>query len=231
MLILSIRAVLLYLMVLIAVRIMGKRELGQLQPYEVVITLLMANLAATPITDIGIPLLYGAAPILALLLMYLVISWLMLKIRPLHTLMCGRPTLVISEGRILESEMRRVGYNLDDLLHQLRAGNTYCLQDVQYGILETSGMLTIIPKPSKRPVTAGDLGLEVRDTSPSYHIIMDGRVDMQSLMESGHTMQWLMEQLNAHGYTHPRQIFLGSLDRQGQLILQPRQQRGRWLYS
>jgi uncharacterized membrane protein YcaP (DUF421 family) len=227
-LLIGIRAIILYLFVFVTVRIMGKRELGQLQPYEFVIAILMADLAATPMEDPGIPILQGIVPIASLLFIYLLLSWLMLKNEKARSIICGSPAVIIARGRILEHEMRRARYNFSDLLEQTREKGFFSLADIEYAILETSGMLTVIPRQDKGPLTAGDMGIYNPQREPSYHLIMDGRIHRQSLHESGHTEQWLRDELAKLGYTDPRNVFYATLEPDGMLRVQGREKKGRW---
>lgn len=228
MLIVSVRALILYLVVLVTIRIMGKRELGQLQPYEFVIALMIANLASTPMANTGVPISHGLIPILVLLLIHLVLSWLILKNENARLVICGRPTVIIARGRILEHEMRRARYSFTDLFEQAREKGFFSLTDIEYAILETSGTLTMIPKQGKKPLTPDDMGLSRPQEEPAHQIILDGRLHRQNLLESGRDEAWLTGELASLGYGNPREIFFALLDAQGNLHVQGREKKGRW---
>ena len=163
-----------------------------------------------------------------LLLIYLIISWLMLKNEKTRQIICGRPTVIIARGKILEHEMRRSRYNFADLLEQARESGVFSLADVDYAILETSGVLTVIPKQEKRPLTAGDLGIYRPQEPMAYHLIMDGQLHRQNLLESGHSDEWLTQELAKQGYSSPKEIFFAMLAPDGNLHVQGRERKGRW---
>ena len=130
------RALILYILVVIVMRIMGKRQIGQLQPFELVIAIMISELAAVPMQNTGIPLVYGIIPILTLLILQLLISYLSIKSIRFRALICGKPAILIEKGRIRESELRKEMYTLNDLLEQLRINNCPNVSDVEYAILE-----------------------------------------------------------------------------------------------
>jgi len=220
MLVVSIRALLLFLAVFISIRLMGKRELGQLQPFEFVIALMMADLAATPMANTGVPLFHGLIPIAILLIIYLMLSWIMLKNRRARDLICGRPAVVISHGLIQENEMRKMQYNLSDLLEQIHEKGIFSFADVQYAILENSGQLTVIPKAAKRGATLSDLSITAPEESPPWHIILDGEVIPEALAGCGHDKAWLDKRMTQQGYRSPRQVLVASVDSAGKLFIQ-----------
>ena len=149
------RALILYILVVIVMRIMGKRQIGQLQPFELVIAIMISELAAVPMQNTGIPLVYGIIPILTLLILQLLISYLSIKSIRFRALICGKPAMLLKKGRIRESELRKEMYTLSDLLEQLRINNCPNVSDVEYAILETSGQLSVIPKSQKKAADAG----------------------------------------------------------------------------
>jgi len=215
MLILALRTVVLYTVVLIAIRIMGKREIGQLQPFEFVMAIIMSDLVVGPLDNTSIPLVHGIVPILALLIAYLVISYATLKSDLIRHIVCGRPTILILRGEIQQDKMRSLRYNLGDLFEQLRSKDIFSLSDVEYAILETSGSLSIIPRADVRGLTPRDMGLAPEGESPPYHLILDGKLDHQTLGESGHTTQWLNATLKEYGVSDIRDVFYAGLDSDG----------------
>lgn len=157
MLVICVRACVLYILVLVVTRLMGKRELGQLQPFEFVIALMMADLAATPMGNTGIPIFYGILPLITLLLIHLVFSFLMIKSRRIRDILCGKPVIVITEGKMDYAMLRKLRYTQSDIEELLREKDVFSSQDVKYAILETSGKLNVLLKRKAQPATYGDL--------------------------------------------------------------------------
>lgn len=170
---------------------MGKRELGQLQPFEFVIAIMMADLAATPMGDVGSPIFEGIIPILVLLVAHLTISFLILKSKKIRTIICGEPMIIISSGQILEKNMKKLRYNFNDLIEQIHDSGILSIYDVQYAILETSGKLTVIPKAAKNTVTPKDLNIQVDEVEQTYNIILDGKIEQDELDKSNYDIDKL----------------------------------------
>ena len=139
-----IRSILLYIIVLVVMRLMGKREIGQLQPFELAISIMIADLASTPMADAGIPISNGIIPILALLVMHLVISILNIKSIRAREILCGKPSILIYRGRIDEKQLKKERFTVNELEERLRGNNVVNIGDVEYAILETSGQVTVL---------------------------------------------------------------------------------------
>ena len=225
-LILPVRAAILYLLVVLIVRIMGKHQIGQLQPYELVITILISELAAVPIQDTDIPLINGIIPILTLLFIQVSLSLLSLKSETARRLICGGPSILIENGRIVEKELVRLRYNLNDLLEQLRLKDMFNIHDVEYAILETSGKLSVIPKSQKRPANPEDLNLSTPYEGLPLTLIIDGIVKKENLARVNLTETWLLDELKKSGITSFKQVFLAILNTQGQLYIQSKTAKG-----
>ncbi len=146
MLVVFTRAVILFVIVFIVIRLMGKKELSQIQPYEFVIILLIADLASGPMSDRNMTTFYGIVPILALLVMYMIVSFLLKTNKKVQNIVCGNPVLLVSDGKIIESEMKKQEYMIEDLMSQIRSRGIFKVQDVAYAILETNGNLSVISK-------------------------------------------------------------------------------------
>lgn len=153
-----IRTVILYILIIAGVRLMGKRQVGELEPSELVLSLLIADLASVPMQDLGIPLHAGVVPILALLSLTMILSVLTMKSIRFRTLMCGRPSIVVRDGKVDQGEMRRNRLTVDELLEELRGQGYTDLAGVKYGILETNGRLSVLPYAEQRPATAPAAG-------------------------------------------------------------------------
>lgn len=201
-------------------RIMGKRQIGQLQPFELVIAILIADLAAVPMQNTGIPLINGIVPIITLLLAQVSISFITLKSEKARAIICGTPNIVIENGKIREDELKRMRFDLNDLIEQLRSKNVYNISDVEFAIMETTGHLSVIVKSQKRPVTPEDMQLETQYEGIPLTLILDGRINHKNLSLAKLNVSWLMEQISLFGYDRIEQIFFASLDTQGKLFLQ-----------
>lgn len=216
------RTVFFYFFLLIAVRIMGKHSLGQLSPFDFVVTIMLAETAVMAIEQPQMSVMTGIVPIALLVALEIALAFLSLKFRPLRNWISGRPTVVIRDGRIMEEELRRLRYNLDDLLEQLRVQNAPNIADVDYAVWEASGQLSLVPKAHRRPVQPVDLGLEpVRDGLPVI-LIADGVVDQDALRQAGLARERLEGLLQQHDMGPVDQVLLASLDLQGNLWLQTR---------
>ena len=225
MLILPLRAAILYLLVVLVVRIMGKHQIGQLQPYELVITIMISELAAVPMQDTDVPLINGIIPIFTLLIIQVSLSLLSLKSEKARRIICGGPSILIENGRINEPELTRLRFNLNDLIEQLRLKNSPNIADVEYAILETSGKLSVIPKSNKRPLQPEDLQLNTNYEGLPTTLIIDGVIQSNNLKMINLNEDWLRSELLQRGISDQREILFASLDTQGLLYFQPKRKR------
>lgn len=186
-----IRTVLLYIVVITAVRLMGKRQISEMQTSELVVTLLISNLASVPMQDTGQPLVSGLIPIAALVMSEIAISGLMVKSFRLRHIVSGRPIIVISNGVVQQKEMRRLRMTNEDLSEQLRQKNVFSLQDIAYAIVETNGKMSVIKKPDKEQPTAGMLGVALPDAGIETVVVSDGVISDYSLGLCGKNRVWL----------------------------------------
>ncbi|NLV92524.1 MAG: DUF421 domain-containing protein [Firmicutes bacterium] len=220
--IIAVRSLILYLYIMFIVRFMGKRQVGEMQPFELVVAILIADLAAVPMESPEMPLIHGLIPVAILAIMEMTISYLSLHREGFRRLVTGSPSIIIINGKICEAELRKMRYNLNDLLEQLRIKGFHNIEDVEFAILETSGQLSVIPKSQKRPVTPEDLQIPTEYEGLSHPLILDGVVHKGNLIRTNLTEEWLQEQLSQQGFSSPKDIFFASLNSQGQLFLQPR---------
>lgn len=223
MLITLTRTALLYLLVVVTMRIMGKRQIAQLEPYELVITIMIAELAAIPMQDRHIPLINGVIAILTLLFIQVSFSVLSLKSLRFRSVLDGRYSVIIANGMIQEKEMLTARYNLDELLEQLRLKNIFNVSDVEFAILETSGELSVLLKSQKRPVTAEDLKVETPYEGLPAVLVYDGDVMSSELAKVQLSEAWLRTELEKHGFSTPADILFASLDTKGELYYQPKE--------
>ena len=203
-----VRTLIIYFSLLLTLRLLGKRQLGEMELSEFVVAALIADLAAHPLQDMGIPLLNGLLPILVLFCCEVLIAGLSLKSIRLRSLIFGKPSLLIVKGRILQQEMLRNRFTLDELMQELRAQGITDPQDVEYGVLETNGKLSLILSPARQPVTAAQMHLPAEDKGYPSIVISDGRVLEANLRHLGLNRAWLDKQLLDHGASSPQQVFL-----------------------
>lgn len=193
-----IRTIILYLILIAVVRLMGKRQLGQMEPAEFVVTMLVANLAAIPMQDGGIPLLSGLVPILTVLGVGMILSVLSLRLVPVRRWLCGKPVILIENGKILQNNLRRTSITMDELTGHLREKDVLSIDQVQFAILETDGNFSVFPYPKFKPAPAQDAGI---DASPQFlpmTIIEDGHLFRENLELSGKDDSWLSRILQEH---------------------------------
>ena len=196
MLITFIRSIILYILVLVVMRLMGKREIGQLQPFELAIAIMIADLATIPMSEIGIPIINGIIPILGLLVMHLTISYINLKSVKLRGLICGKPSILIYRGKINEDVMIKERFTVNELQERLRTNNISSISDVEYAILETSGQISVIEKPNKRNTKPEDFNIMPEYEGMSYDLVIDGVIMYENLKILNKDYKWLKNQLN-----------------------------------
>ena len=199
MLISYIRTIFLYLVLILSIRLMGKRQIGQMEASEFVVTMLVANLASIPMQDSDIPLLSGLVPILTVLGLELVLSWCILKSVAFRKLFCGKPVILIDNGRILRENLRSTRVTLDELAGHLRAKDVLDVREVQFAILETDGTLSVFPYPDTRPASARDAGIQTGDQHLPVSIIEDGVLLKENLQRAGRDEVWLRKTLQKYG--------------------------------
>ncbi|MGE5551753.1 MAG: YetF domain-containing protein [Bacteroidota bacterium] len=217
MLVIFARTLILYFLVVLVMRLMGKRQIGQLQPFELVVAIMLSELAAVPMQDRDLPLSTGIIPMLTLLIAQIGLALLSLHSQWFRRLLCGTPSILIENGRIRQHELTRLRYNLNDLLEQLRAKNFANLEDVEFAVLETNGDLSIIPKSQHRPLTPADLNLPTRYEGLPLDLIVDGNINRDNLRRAGLDEDWLRGQLSRFGIASPREVFFATLDTEGHL--------------
>ncbi|MDL2225099.1 DUF421 domain-containing protein [Eubacteriales bacterium OttesenSCG-928-M02] len=215
-----IRAAILYLVVVAFIRLMGKRQISQMQPFEVVITILMADLMAAPIGDMGIPLVDGIIPVFALLILHNVIDFLCLKSKWIRRLVCGKPSVIIEDGVLNRKELNRLSINMSDLMENLRSQKVTRVEDVKYCIIETNGEISVILKGNATPASARDAKVKVTDPSMTYTIIYEGKPDKQNMALMQVTEELLNKNLNKLGVKDIKEVYVAMLNGEDQLFLQ-----------
>ncbi len=225
MLIVFFRSIVLYIIVLIVMRLMGKREIGQLQPFELAIAIMIADLAAVPMAETGIPISNGIIPILGLLVMHLIISFLNLKSMKIREILCGKPAILIYRGKIDEKVLKKERFTLNELQERLRSSNVVNLGDVEYAILETSGQVTVIQKPDKRTTTPKDFNIMPEYEGIPYDLVVDGKVMYNNLKIIGKDYNWLKKQVNKFNM-EPEEALIVTFDGGNQIFCQKKAKLG-----
>ena len=217
MLVSYIRTLALYLVLIVVIRLMGKRQIGQMEPSEFVVTMLVANLASIPMEDNGVPLYSGVVPILTVLGLELVLAALSLKSIPLRRLLCGKPVILIENGNILQENLRKTRITLDELTGHLREKDVLDPRSVQYAILETNGNLSVFPFPGERPATAKEASIKARKQYLPITVVSDGRLMKKNLQLCGKTESWVHQTLKKENAT-VQSTWLLTVDKGGNTI-------------
>ena len=196
-----IRTIILYAILITVIRLMGKRQIGQMEPSEFVVTMLVANLAAIPMQDGAIPLLSGLIPILTVLGMELILSWLSMRSIRLRKLLCGKPVILIENGHVIQENLRRTQVTLDELSGHLREKDVLDIQTVQYAILETNGNLSVFPFPAEMPPSAKDAKIKAGKKYLPITIVSDGHLLRENLEKAKKDGAWLRQVLRERSAT------------------------------
>lgn len=223
MIITFIRSIILYIIVLVVMRLMGKREIGQLQPFELAISIMIADLASIPMADTGIPITNGIIPILGLLVMHLVISIINIKSIRGREIICGRPSILIYRGKIDEKVLRKERFTVNELEERLRGNNIVNIGDIEYAILETSGQVTVIQKPEKRNTIPEDFNIVPEYEGIPYDLVVDGKVMNKNLKAIGKNYNWLKKQVEKFDIK-PEEALVVTIDGKGQIFCQKKEE-------
>ncbi|MDO9535487.1 MAG: DUF421 domain-containing protein [Bacillota bacterium] len=220
------RTILIYVIILIVMRLMGKREIGQLSVFDLVVAIMIAEVAVFPMEDLTIPLYMGLLPLFVLAGAEILLSWLCLRFTFFRRITDGYPSVLIFKGKVNEKEMRKQRYNINDLIGQLRQKSIFNISDVEYAILETSGDLSVMVKNTKRPVNPEDLNISPLAEDIPVPLILDGAVLQKNLDYLGLTRSWLEEELKVNELD-VKEIIYANLDSQGQLYISEKDSSGR----
>ena len=212
MFILVIRTFFLYFTIIFIMRMMGKKQIGQLEPFELVIALMISDLATYPMEDIRIPLLHALIPIITLLFLQVATSYIEIKSERARRILTGNPSILIKNGKIDIAELRYQRFNINDLLEELRLKGYFNLSDIQYAILETSGELSILPRTGQSNATKDDLNITITQESLPVALIMDGSVNFQNLKLIAKDETWLNNILKKNKIFDAKELFIGMLD-------------------
>ena len=223
MLITFVRSIILYVIVLIVTRLMGKREIGQLQPFEFVISLMIANLATIPMSEIGVPIFDGIVPILSLLTIHLIIALLNMKSMKFRCMVCGKPSILVYRGKVDENSLKKERFTVNELEERLREKDVFSMADVEYAILETNGDISVILKQEKRTPTLKELNIEGEYQGIEYNLVLDGQVMYDNLRILGKDYNWLKKQVKEYDIL-PEEALIVTIDARGNFFCQPKEE-------
>lgn len=212
-----IRTLILYVTIVVSLRIMGKRQIGELEPAELVVAVLISDLAAHPLQDIGTPLLYGLIPVLTLLCCEVLISAFIVKSIKFRSFVCGKPSVIIHKGKIMQSEMKKNRFTLDELSEQLRKKDISDISTVKYAILETDGSLSTLLFADQSPLTPKQMNIQTDDIGYPVMVINNGRVLETNLNKMGYNDIWLKKQLQNKNISQEKDVYLMTVDEMGRV--------------
>jgi len=220
MIILFIRTIIIYSLVIFALRIMGKRQVGEMQPSELVVAIMISDLATMPMSDVSIPLVYGIVPIITLVICEIALSFVSLKSEMFRVFISGKPQLLVRNGEIQRKEMLNARVNIDDLMEELRKEGYFSLNDVDTVVLETGGTISVIPSKESAPPTNKDLNINACQQKISYIYIADGKIRHSELKRSGKDIGWIKKELKKEKIANPEDVFVLSEDGEGNVYIQ-----------
>lgn len=207
-----IRTMILYILVVVAVRIMGKAELSELQPYELVIIIMISELASLSMEKVETPFINGVVAISTLVFLQIIVSFITLKSEKARAIICGKPSILIKNGKIIDKELKKLRINMNDLIEQLRTKNFSNIDDVEFAILETNGDLSVIPKATKKPLTPEDMNISMDREYLPISIIIDGKINHQNLTKSPVDFNWIYKELKKRKIDDINEILYASVD-------------------
>ena len=222
-----LRAILLYIYVFIVLKALGKRQVGQLQPIELVIVIIISELASLYMQNDNIPILNSLIPIIVLTVLQIIVTLINLKSEKCRDFICGKPSILIQQGVVQEKELRRQRMTINDLTEQLRGQGYFNIEEVDYCYMETDGNISVLLKSNKRPPTTEELHLKPPAESPTTLLILDGRITQCALQSIEKTELWLKQKLQQYNIENPKQVFLAGLGSDGQFFFQFKENRGR----
>lgn len=227
MLVIIIRTLILYTTVVFSLRLMGKRQIGELQPSELVVAIMISDVATVPMQSLDMPLLSGIIPVLTLLFAEVVTSYMSIKSTTMRRFFMGEPSIVVYNGVICEKELMRQRFNLSDLLEELRVQGCFDISDVFVAVLETNGKLSVIPRDNARPATVEDLDLKnVRHEGLPCTVILDGKLNPSELKRSEKSEEQLLAEIKKRGARSVSDVFIASIDAEGEMFMQLKESAG-----
>ena len=226
MLALTLKAFILYIFIILLMRIMGKKEIGQLQPFELAITLIIADLMVIPMQNPGIPLINGIIPVLVMTFSQMLFSYLTVKNEKIQQIVSGKPTIMIKNGKLIEENLIEQNYNITEMLEQLRLNGVEKIEDVECAMLETNGQMSVILKPLKRPVTVEDMGMVKQYEGIPIEVILDGKFISENFEIANVTVEDINKELERNNLTIDK-VFFATVDAQKKFVIQEKQVKNR----
>ncbi len=217
------RTIFLYILILITMRVLGKKQVGQLETSEFVIVLLLSELAAVPMQDVDIPLMNCIIPIITLLCLEISVSLLSLKSKTLRDILQGKPTVIVRHGEMDIDALESTRYNIDEVMEEIRQAGYSDIRDVEFAVLENSGNVSVIPSARGRGVTPSDLGIKSSPGAMPYIVISDGKPDRTAMKRCGLSDSGLLKLLKKNGIKSPHDVFFAVYDSRGEFYFQLRQ--------
>ena len=215
-----LRSIIIYVCVLAVIRLMGKRQVGEMQPFEFVITLIIADLACIPMAELSVPLVHGIVPIVTLMILHFLICFFARKLQFVRYILTGRPAIVINPNGINYKELKELNMTLDDLIELMRGCNVFKIEEIAYAIIETNGNLCVIKKASKETITRDDLKVKVSQSSLPINIIMDGRLMNENMRLSGIDKKFIDDCIAKANIKNIREVLIMTLDNNGEVFIQ-----------
>ena len=213
-----IRVLIIYALIILSLRLMGKRQIGQLQPSELVVTILVSNIATMAIEDSNVPLIGGIIPILTLVSFDVLISAMTLRYKKMRRIVSGTPRVIIRDGKIDQKQLKELRFTIDDMMEELRGKDIFDVRDVAFAIVETTGSLSVYPKFTAQPATAGMLNLQAPPGADAPPVVLDSALGYCNLK-----YEWLEKTITDNGYT-TQDIFLMTCNRQADYLIVPKAQ-------
>lgn len=217
-----LRILILYLIVMLALRVMGKREIGQLSVFDFVVSMMIAELSTLPMENTDVPLYRPMMAIGALVILQIIVAFLQIKSHRFRHLVDGEPSVLIEHGSVKDRQMKRLRYSMHDLLTQLREKGVNNVADVEFAVLETSGQLSVFPKADARPLTARDINQVVAQENIPMPLIIDGNPVKKTLQALGKDVEWLQAQTKQRGYSGLSDVFYACIDAAGTIWIDGR---------
>lgn len=215
-----LRSIIIYVCVLAVIRLMGKRQVGEMQPFEFVITLIIADLACIPMAELSVPLVHGIVPIVTLMIVHFLICFLARKFQLARYLLTGKPAIVINPNGINYKELKELNMTLDDLIELMRGCNVFKIEEIAYAIIETNGNLCVIKKAGNETVTRDDLKVKVSQSSLPINIIMDGRMMKENINIAGINKKFIDKCMSKANIKNIKDVLLMTLDNNGEVFIQ-----------
>jgi len=216
-----IRTVIVYAFLMIAIKIMGKRQIGEIQISEFVITLLISELVAYPVMETDIPLVYIIIPIITLLAAEVITTYISTKNKTMKAILGPQPCILIAKGEIKQENLKTVRFTINELISEIRLKGYSDITEVDYAILESNGKLSVIPKPEYKNPTVRQLNLPYTNNGITHPVVINGELNVQSIAESGKTSEWVLKTLSSQGFNSLGDIFLMLVDNTDKIFIQP----------